>query len=211
MARPEFVKLTVCHRDLFCRVVRNWMLHTQCRGNYKHLSVDAYVCISKLFRLTAVVVTEWWITRIPVWCVLRTVTLQGNSSQYSALCYSQTNKGWFLLSVSAGEFQLCTLCVRISRIHLLRVCMCIHVYYAPRSEEDSFYRSMCAICYERIWWVMFSGVPRGVWGVQPLPLPPKFQSFDITEPNSQFRGKYIRNNLLGIQVSLICKLSGTSD
>jgi hypothetical protein len=49
----------------------------------------------------------------------------------------------------------------------------------------------------------------GVWGVQPPP--PKFRSFDKAEPNSQFRGKYISNNLIRIRVSLICKLSGTTD
>jgi hypothetical protein len=41
--------------------------------------------------------------------------------------------------------------------------------------------------------------------------PPKFRSFDKAELNSQFRGKYIRNNLIRICVSLICKLSGTPD
>jgi hypothetical protein len=45
--------------------------------------------------------------------------------------------------------------------------------------------------------------------------PPKFQSFDKAEPNSQFRGKYIRNNLIRIQVSSftdphsLCPLSST--
>jgi hypothetical protein len=38
--------------------------------------------------------------------------------------------------------------------------------------------------------------------------PPKFQSFDKAKPNSQFRGKYIHNNLIRIQISLTCKLSG---
>jgi hypothetical protein len=42
------------------------------------------------------------------------------------------------------------------------------------------------------------------------PSPPKFRNFDKAEPNSQFRGKYIRN-LIIIWVSLICKLSGTPD
>jgi hypothetical protein len=42
----------------------------------------------------------------------------------------------------------------------------------------------------------------GVWGVQP-PTPPKFRSFYKAEPNSQFRGKYIRNNLTRIRLSLI--------
>jgi hypothetical protein len=51
----------------------------------------------------------------------------------------------------------------------------------------------------------------GVWGVQPHPPPPKFWSFDNAEPNFQFRGKYIRNNLIRIWVSLIWKLSGTPD
>jgi hypothetical protein len=47
-----------------------------------------------------------------------------------------------------------------------------------------------------------SGVPRGgVWGVQPTP--PKFRNFDKAEPNSQFRGKYIRNKLTRIRLSLI--------
>ena len=33
--------------------------------------------------------------------------------------------------------------------------------------------------------------------------PPKFRSFDKAEPNSQFRGKYILNNLTRIRLSLI--------
>jgi hypothetical protein len=43
------------------------------------------------------------------------------------------------------------------------------------------------------------------------PPSPKFRSFDKAEPNSQFRGKYIHNNLIKIRVSLIYKLSGTPD
>jgi hypothetical protein len=53
-----------------------------------------------------------------------------------------------------------------------------------------------------------SGVPRG--GFEGFN-PPKFRSFDKAEPNSQIRGKYIRNNLIRTQASLICKLSGTLD
>jgi hypothetical protein len=41
--------------------------------------------------------------------------------------------------------------------------------------------------------------------------PPKFRSFDKAEPNSQVCVKYIRNNLMGIQILPICKLSGTLD
>jgi hypothetical protein len=48
----------------------------------------------------------------------------------------------------------------------------------------------------------------GVWGVQN---PSKFRRFDKAKPNSLFRGKYIRINLIRIRVSLICKLSGTLD
>jgi hypothetical protein len=47
-----------------------------------------------------------------------------------------------------------------------------------------------------------------LWGFN---APPKFRSFDKAQPNSQFRGKYIRNNLIRIRVSRICKLSGTPD
>jgi hypothetical protein len=35
--------------------------------------------------------------------------------------------------------------------------------------------------------------------------------FDKVEPNFQFRGNYINNNLIRIRVSFICKLSGTPD
>jgi hypothetical protein len=49
------------------------------------------------------------------------------------------------------------------------------------------------------------------WGLGGSNPPPKFRSFDKAEPNSQFRGKYIRNNLIRIRVSLIYKLSGTPD
>ena len=40
----------------------------------------------------------------------------------------------------------------------------------------------------------------GVWVVQ---TPPEFRSFDKADPNSQLRGKYIRNNLTRIRLSLI--------
>jgi hypothetical protein len=55
-----------------------------------------------------------------------------------------------------------------------------------------------------------SGIPRGegFWGGSN---PPKFLSVEKAEPNSQFRRKYIHNNLIRIQVSLTCTLSGTPD
>jgi hypothetical protein len=43
------------------------------------------------------------------------------------------------------------------------------------------------------------------------PPAPEIQNFDKAEPNSQFRGKYIRYNLITIRVSPIGKLSGTPD
>jgi hypothetical protein len=43
------------------------------------------------------------------------------------------------------------------------------------------------------------------------PPSPKLRSFDKAEPNSQVRGKYIRNNLIRIRVSIIYQLSGTPD
>jgi hypothetical protein len=45
----------------------------------------------------------------------------------------------------------------------------------------------------------------GGLGVQTRP-PPKCRSFTKAEPNSQFRGTYIHNNLIRIWVSFICKL-----
>jgi hypothetical protein len=55
-----------------------------------------------------------------------------------------------------------------------------------------------------------SGASRGVWGGS-TPTPPKFRNFNKAEPNSQFLGKYIQNNLIRIRISLIWKLSGTPD
>jgi hypothetical protein len=49
----------------------------------------------------------------------------------------------------------------------------------------------------------------GVGGLNPPP--PTVRGFDKSEPNFQFRGIYIRNNLIRIWVSFICKLSGTPD
>jgi hypothetical protein len=68
--------------------------------------------------------------------------------------------------------------------------------------------SACVVkCY-----VTRSGVIReGLGGFKAPPPSPKFRNFDEAEPNSQLRGKYIRNNLIRIWVSLNCKLSGTSD
>jgi hypothetical protein len=46
------------------------------------------------------------------------------------------------------------------------------------------------------------------WGFTPLP---KFRSFEKAQPDSQFLGIYVCNNLIRIQVLLICKLSRTPD
>jgi hypothetical protein len=45
-----------------------------------------------------------------------------------------------------------------------------------------------------------SGVPRGVWGYKPPSEIPKFYKAEL---NSHFRGKYIRDKLIRIRVSLI--------
>jgi hypothetical protein len=54
-------------------------------------------------------------------------------------------------------------------------------------------------CYQR----------RNEEGVKTIPL--KFQCFDKAEPNTQFSGKYIHNNLIKIQFEVIFKLSATPD
>jgi hypothetical protein len=43
---------------------------------------------------------------------------------------------------------------------------------------------------------MYQWRTEGGLGGLPPPPPPKFQSFDEAEPNSQVRGKYIRNCLV---------------
>jgi hypothetical protein len=58
-----------------------------------------------------------------------------------------------------------------------------------------------------------SGVPRMGWGFGGFNLhkPPKFQSFDEAEPNSQSHRKYSHNNLIRTCVSRIYKLSKIPD
>jgi hypothetical protein len=57
----------------------------------------------------------------------------------------------------------------------------------------------------------YSGVPReGFGGFKPPP-PQEFRCFDEAEQNYEVRGKYIRNNLIRIRISPICKLSGAPD
>jgi hypothetical protein len=51
-----------------------------------------------------------------------------------------------------------------------------------------------------------------VWEVLRVQTPlPKLQSFDKAEPNYQFRGIYIHNNVIRIRVSFIYKSSETLD
>jgi hypothetical protein len=86
----------------------------------------------------------------------------------------------------------------------------VGIYICPVEE------SLERLCYDHIgvyrgiFVVPISGVLRG--GLEGSNTPsPKFRSFEKAEPNSQFHGKYICNNLIRIQVSLVCKLSGTPD
>jgi hypothetical protein len=58
------------------------------------------------------------------------------------------------------------------------------------------------------YWERNSGVPRGGRGKSPR----QKNSEVLTKlKRIQFHGKYIRNNLIRIRVSLICKLSATPD
>ena len=41
--------------------------------------------------------------------------------------------------------------------------------------------------------------------------PPKFRSFDKVQPNSQFRGKYIRNNLTRVRLSWVVSWKALPD
>jgi hypothetical protein len=62
-----------------------------------------------------------------------------------------------------------------------------------------------------------SGLPKRGWGLEGSnpPPSPKFRSFDKAKPNSQFHGRYIRNNPSTSRkfdkVEPDCKLSGTPD
>jgi hypothetical protein len=104
------------------------------------------------------------------------------------------------------------LCCRgraISRPITYSLCVRVCNILASRRHIHPW-KMLYAVCTEITswWWTQWRTEER-VGGSNPLP--PKFRSFDKAEPNFRFRGKYIHNNLIRIQVSLICKLGGTPD
>jgi hypothetical protein len=70
---------------------------------------------------------------------------------------------------------------------LTNLILCLHVNYTQNmiAVHGTLFYGWYRVLVVR-------GVPRGVWGVQP----PEILKFDKAEPNSQFRGKYIRNCLV---------------
>jgi hypothetical protein len=74
-------------------------------------------------------------------------------------------------------------------------------------QHTLYHVSSCTVLLPVRDMLICSGVPRGFWVFTPPP-PPKFRRFNKAEPIYQFRGKFIRNNLIRMQVSFICKLSG---
>jgi hypothetical protein len=101
--------------------------------------------------------------------------------------------------------------------------VCLLVGWFDELKEDEM-NWACGMCGKvRITYRILVGKPegkkdnleavayRGRGGLNHPPLPLKFQSFNEAEPNFQFHGKYIRNILIRIWVSLICKLSRTPD
>jgi hypothetical protein len=85
-------------------------------------------------------------------------------------------------------------------IEMVSVC-----YMLPCIRMACGHHEVVGLCFRLFCCVMYiSGIPRGwFWEGCSNPPPPKFRSFDEAEPNSQFRGKYIGNNLTRIRVSLI--------
>ena len=96
-------------------------------------------------------------------------------------------------------------------------CMSVTYWISKATDTNSEYviliafpRQHCLLesasllrCTYNVCLVLFvSGVPRG-GGLGCSNPPPKFRSFDKAEPNSQFHGKYIPNNLTRIRLSLI--------
>jgi hypothetical protein len=86
---------------------------------------------------------------------------------------------------------------------LISVLSILYCFYYNQQMHNYISQQYLFISYK------VSGVPKGVWGIQPPPT--KFRSFDKAELNSQFRGKNIHNDPKRIRVSLICKLSGALD
>jgi hypothetical protein len=76
---------------------------------------------------------------------------------------------------------------------LLNYCL----YNIPRySISIGWLLKLCGHSSKNIWRILRTGQWRTEGGG--VQIPPKFRSFAKSEPNSQFRGIYIRNNLLRI-------------
>jgi hypothetical protein len=71
-----------------------------------------------------------------------------------------------------------------------------------------FYSSSLQLAVQIRQQIMAGAYRKGGLGGSNPPFP-KFRSFAKTEPDSQFHGIYIRNNLIRIWVSFICKLLTT--
>jgi hypothetical protein len=82
---------------------------------------------------------------------------------------------------------------------------CDLVYEWDRISERGPDLTLCVVswcCAYSLWTILLRvSVAYRSGGVQPPH--PKFRSFAKDEPNSQFRGIYIRNNLITIWVSFI--------
>jgi hypothetical protein len=69
-------------------------------------------------------------------------------------------------------------------------------------------RFPCVVCDPCV--TRTSGVPKGRWGgTPPPPTQRNFRTFAKAEPNSQFRGISVCNNLIRTRASFIYKLSET--
>jgi len=154
-ARPEFMKLTFCHRHLLYRLMRNWMLrahthtHTHWRGNYKHLSVYAYLnCIGlpqKLFLND--VVREYL-------CDVLCEQLLNREIVHSIRPFAirRPSRVGFYSGFPQGNFSY----VDYVYIYLELTYSGMYVHtYTPCRDEDSYCRSPYDICYKRIRWIIF--------------------------------------------------------
>jgi hypothetical protein len=118
------------------------------------------------------------------------------------------NKAPEISSTFATTIQLYPLAVNVGGENILPPYKPNHNTFTNFPMPLPLHINLCHVQDVTDWLLRQWRTEEGFEGFTP---PPRNSEVDKAEPNSQFHGKYICNNLIRIQISLIFKFSGTPD
>jgi len=154
-ARPEFMELTLCHRRLLYRLVRNWMLHTHTDGGI----ISFWLCTRVYAYLNCIGLPEKFLLNdvereylCDVYVLCEQLLNREIVHSIRSVAFRRPSRVGFYLVFPQGNFSY----VDYVYVYLefTDSGMYVHIY-TPRRDEDSYCRSPYDICYKRIRWVIF--------------------------------------------------------